>query len=82
LVFPRWRLAIGLLGGLLALSVFMADALLALAGGRPDWNVLAPGEFRWLVFLLALAMMAAPAFSLALPRTRGLGSKQEIDYGN
>jgi len=82
LVFPRWRLAIGLLGGLLVLSVFMADALLALAGGRPDWNVLAPGEFRWPVFLLALAMMAAPAFSLALPRTRGLGSKQEIDYGN
>lgn len=78
----RWRLAIGFLGGLLALFVFMADALLALAGGRPDWNVLAPGEFRWPVFLLALAMMAAPAFSLALPRTRGLESKLEIEYGN
>jgi hypothetical protein len=82
LVFPRWRLAIGLLGGLLALFVFMADALLALAGGHPDWNVLAPGEFRWPLFLLALAMMAAPAFSLALPRTRGLESIQEIEYGN
>ncbi len=82
LVFPRWPLAVGFLGGILALFVFMADALLALASGRPDWNVLAPGEFRWPVFLLALAMMAAPAFSLALPRTRGLESKQEIENGN
>jgi hypothetical protein len=68
--YPRITLArveIGVLGGLLALCVFMSDSLQALAAGRPDWNVLRPGAFKWPVFLVALALMAMPSLTATWP---------------
>lgn len=60
------------LGSLLALYVFMADSLLALLAGRPDWASLRPGPFNWPLFLLALVLMAAPALRAVWP---GRGDK-------
>lgn len=77
--FTRTRLGIGLLGGLLALAVFMSDALLALADGRPDWNLLPPGDFRWLPFLAALAMMAVSSLSAVWSHREYTASKSEGD---
>jgi hypothetical protein len=68
--FTRLRLGVGLTGGLLGLFVFMSDALLSLIAGRADWNLLPPGEFRWLPFLLALAMMTAPSLTAVWPRPK------------
>ncbi len=48
-------------GGLLALYVFMSDALYALLQGWTDWDTLRPGPFKWPLFLVALALMALPA---------------------
>jgi hypothetical protein len=56
-----------LLGGLLALYVFMADALHALLAGRADWNHVRPSPFDWPLFLLALLMMASPALLATWP---------------
>jgi hypothetical protein len=80
--FTRLRRSIVLLGGLLALAVFMADALLALAAGQPDWNLLPPGEFRWPPFLLALLMMAAPSLAAVWPVSGKTLSQSEVEYGN
>ena len=48
-------------GGLLALYVFMSDALHALLQGWTDWDTLRPGPFQWPLFLVALALMALPS---------------------
>ncbi len=47
-------------GGLLALYVFMSDALHALLQGWTDWDTLRPGPFKWPLFLVALALMVLP----------------------
>lgn len=80
--FTRPRLAAGLSGALLALLVFMSDALLALAAGNKDWNVLPPGDFRWPWFLLALVLMTAPSLAAVWPKSRSILSKTEVDYGD
>jgi len=49
------------LGGLLALYVFMSDSLHALLQGRLDWATLRPEPFKWPLFLGALALMALPS---------------------
>jgi hypothetical protein len=54
-------------GGLLALYVFMSDALHALLGGQPDWATLRPGPFKWPLFLIALALMALPSLRATWP---------------
>jgi hypothetical protein len=65
-------------GGLLALYVFMSDALSALLAGRSDWDTLRPAPFKWPLFLLALALMALPTLVATWPNTPskspGLGS--------
>lgn len=80
--FTRLRLGVVSLGGALALLVFMADALLALSAGRADWNVLPPGDFRWMPFLIALLMMAVPLLAAVWPAAWRLQSKSEVEYGN
>ena len=55
------RVGAVLLGGLLALYVFMSDALGALLAGRTDWDTLRPEPFKWPLFLIALALMALPS---------------------
>jgi hypothetical protein len=74
------RVATVVVGGLLALYVFMSDALHALLAGRPDWGALRPEYFNWLLFLVALALMALPGLMATWPpaggeRSRGAGKK-------
>jgi hypothetical protein len=64
------RIGVTLLGGLLALYVFMADAAHALIAGQPDWNTLRPSRFQWPLFLLALALMAWPSLAMTWPWRR------------
>lgn len=53
---------LGLLGGLIALYVFMADALRAIAagGGGVQLRDLLPQWFNWPLFLISLAFIATP----------------------
>lgn len=52
------------LGAALALYVFMADALWAAPYGREAVRTVLPRTFNWPLFLVALAMMAAPVVPL------------------
>ena len=58
-----WRL--NWLGIALALYVFMADALRAVPNGLDATRTVLPAAFNWPVFLVALALMAAPVADLA-----------------
>jgi hypothetical protein len=60
------RVVIIVYGGLLALIVFMWDAIKALAQNRSDWNTLQPGDFEWKLFLLAFSMMSIPAIRMVI----------------
>jgi len=57
-------------GGWLALLIFIADTWRARAGGVDAIRNVLPGHFSWPLFLVALALMAAPAIlsCLRLPR--------------
>lgn len=70
----RGRVGVVVLGGLLALYVFMSDSLHALLQGRLDWDTLRPEPFRWPLFLIALALMALPSLMAMWP---GQGSVLE-----
>jgi hypothetical protein len=63
----RGRVGTAILGGLLALYVFMSDALHALLAGQTDWDMLRPGPFQWPLFLIALALMALPSLIATWP---------------
>jgi hypothetical protein len=67
LKFSPTGVALSLAGGLLALYTFMAEALQALAAGRPDWNTLPAGNFSWPLFLLAMILMAVPVLRSVWP---------------
>jgi hypothetical protein len=62
------RVGVALTGALLALYVFMADALHAWLRGDPRWTTLRPTPFRWPLFLIALALMALPSLRTVWPR--------------
>lgn len=66
--FTPARVGIIVLGGLLALYVFMSDSLHALLAGRSDWATLRPEPFKWPLFLVALALMALPSLAATWPR--------------
>jgi hypothetical protein len=68
--FTPARLTTALLGGLLALYVFMSDSLHALLAGRTDWDTLRPESFQWPLFLIALTLMAAPGLIATWPERR------------
>jgi hypothetical protein len=57
-----WRL--NWLGTAIALYVFMADALRAVPDGLEATRLVLPAAFNWPVFLVALALMAAPVADL------------------
>lgn len=60
-VWPARRAwALNLVGVLLALYVFMADAIRALPHGAEAVRTVLPARFDWLLFSVALALMAAP----------------------
>lgn len=47
-------------GILLALGIFMSDAIRALPGGADEVRRVLPAAFNWPVFGVALLLMAAP----------------------
>jgi len=66
-LWPRsWAQIAGLLGILLALYVFMADAVHALAsgGGEKAVGSLLPTQFNWPLFTIALVLMCMPMLDL------------------
>ena len=63
LTSTAWQL--NWLGGALALYVFMADSLRAVPHGLDATRMVLPAAFNWPVFLVALALMAAPVAHLA-----------------
>jgi len=62
------RVATAFGGALLALYVFMSDAIHALLAGPVDWDTLRPTPFRWPLFLVALALMALPTLTATWPK--------------
>jgi hypothetical protein len=72
---PGWTWVPGGLGMILALGVFMTDALRALTSGRDAVLRVLPASFNWPLFSIALVLMAAPVAHLvyremSLPRPR------------
>ena len=63
---PRWAWALGWIGILLALAVFMIDAWRALPNGREAVLRVLPASFNWSLFCLALMLMALPALHQVL----------------
>jgi hypothetical protein len=62
------RLVTALGGALLALYVFMLDAIHALLAGPVDWDTLRPSSFKWPLFLVALVLMALPTLTATWPK--------------
>jgi len=63
----NWRVwVLNFTGVALALYVFMADALRVSGGGVDAVRNVLPTAFNWPLFLVALALMAAPPVKLAL----------------
>ena len=60
-------------GGVLALYIFMSDSLHALLAGKSDWGSLRPGPFKWPLFLVALVLMAVPSLMATCPVDSILG---------
>ena len=56
----RWPWALASFGTVVALAVFMMDALRALPDGRDAMLRVLPTSFNWPVFSIAVALMAAP----------------------
>jgi hypothetical protein len=79
--FTPTRCVVIVLGGLLALYVFMSDSLQALLAGRTDWDTLRPMPFQWPLFLAALALMALPSLGAVWPKrpTTDDGRRTTVD---
>lgn len=71
---PRWTRVLGGAGIILALAVFMADALRALPEGREAVQQVLPVAFSWPWFLAAWLLMASPVLHrlVRLPMKRPL----------
>jgi hypothetical protein len=69
------RFAVALGGALLALYVFMSDAIHALLAGPVDWDTLRPTPFKWGLYLIALVLMAVPALTATWPSKSLAGAK-------
>jgi hypothetical protein len=66
----NWRMwALNFIGVVLALYVFMADAIRVSGGGVEALRNLLPEAFNWPLFLVALALMSAPVVRLVRERT-------------
>jgi hypothetical protein len=68
----RWASALGWIGIVLALAVFMIDAWRALPGGRDAVLRVLPTAFNWPVFWTAVLLMASPSLQRLWP---GAGSR-------
>jgi hypothetical protein len=79
--FARASWGLSWAGIVLALAVFMADAVRALPEGLDAVRQVLPAAFNWPVFGVALLLMAtplAPAFAVRLRRGRPARSKRSI----
>jgi hypothetical protein len=75
----NWRVwVLNLMGVALALYVFMTDAIRVADGGVEALRNLLPTYFNWPLFLVALALMAAPVVKL----TAGLWLKRESRFSS
>lgn len=64
----RWSWGLSLGGTLVALYVFMADALTALGQGLETVHRVLPVWFNWPLFSVALALMSAPVLEICWQR--------------
>lgn len=77
-LWPRPRSwAVNAAGMLLALYVFMADAIAQVGKGYEALVRMRPLAFNWPLFVLALALLAAPLLDAALQRRRRLRLARE-----
>lgn len=65
-----WQWIVVILGGLVALYSFMADALAILPATAEQLNAMRPGAFLWPVYLLGLALMAWPVLAATWPQKK------------
>jgi hypothetical protein len=72
---PRWPWALGWVGIVLALAVFMTDAWRALPDGRDAVLKVLPTTFNWPLFWLALLLMALPALQIITSSTSGWSTR-------
>lgn len=83
-LWPRRQSCVALIGGvLLALRIFMADALRVVmaGGGTPQLRDLLPVTFEWPWFVLALALMSMSVFDLLLQaRDRMPSNRGPFDF--
>jgi hypothetical protein len=64
----NWKpVALGFLGILLALYVFMADAIRIAGQGAVALRTMLPDEFNWPLFVVSLALMAVPVVDAGRP---------------
>lgn len=71
-VWPgRWSVTVNIAGILLALIVFMRDAIRALPQGWGAVAAVLPTSFNWIAFAAALLMMSVSVFDVALQIWRG-----------
>jgi len=79
----RWKIwSWTVLGILLALYVFMSDALRVAGQGTDVLRDLLPTAFNWPLFTLALALMAVPIFENLLWHFRNRSSLNSVDGGD
>jgi hypothetical protein len=71
----RWAWIANLIGALLALYVFMADAIQMMGKGSEAVRTLLPTSFNWPLFLIATILLAAPAADIYV---RLVGRKQAM----
>lgn len=75
----NWRVwVLNFIGVVLALYIFMTDAIRVAGGGVDALRNLLPVSFNWPLFLVALALMAAPVIKL----TAELWAKREPRVSN
>ncbi len=83
-LWPRpWSCVSVVLGVLLALWVFMADAIniVLTGGGTPELRELLPTHFHWGWFLVALGLMAVPVIDVWWQaKQRSHASRPPFDY--
>ena len=72
----RWTWALGWLGIVLALGIFMIDAWRALPNGRDAVLQVLPDDFNWPLFWVALLLMASPLLHQVAQ------NKSRVDRGN
>lgn len=69
-LFNRTIVATGFLGVLLALYVFVADAVRVAPLGEAALSEMLPAQFNWLLFVVALVLMAVPIVQLLVELVR------------